>query len=268
MAVPVFYGEEEDAYWWILCLEKFFNEHETPKSLKVLKAVGALRGSAFTWWIGWCRVHPRYNWDTFTIALLWRFKPEWRPILPLDDEEEEPTSESTEDVEGASDLSGKSSKGETLGGISKETKEETEEIEEQSIVGESAVEKILKKPCVNMPLLYNNDEFTISPIPPKPPDSLPLRVSNATIFQPKQLDSISKEMQRVPKPSSTTVKLPSPLILYDSPQIETKFRVLHPPQAPPPKPPYFSFEHDISVMPPQPSPKTLSFTNLKCLGQV
>src|SRR3954468_2238439 len=89
MTILLFDGEE-DAYWWILCLEKFFKEHETPKSLKVLKAVGALRGPAFTWWIWWSRVHPRYNWDTFTTALLWRFKPEWRPILPLDEEEETP----------------------------------------------------------------------------------------------------------------------------------------------------------------------------------
>ncbi|XP_058749176.1 uncharacterized protein LOC131622163 [Vicia villosa] len=92
-------------------------------------------------------------------------------------------------------------------------------------------------------------------IPPIPHDSPMLRVSNATLFQSKQLDSISKEMQRVPKSSSIKVKLPCPLVLYDSPQIESKFRVLHPPKAPPSKPPYLSFEHDNFVMPPQPSPK-------------
>ncbi|XP_058767332.1 uncharacterized protein LOC131641012 [Vicia villosa] len=39
----VLFDREEDAYWWILCLEKFFKEHETPKSLKILKAIGALK---------------------------------------------------------------------------------------------------------------------------------------------------------------------------------------------------------------------------------
>ncbi|XP_058722263.1 uncharacterized protein LOC131594194 [Vicia villosa] len=95
MTILLFDGEE-DAYWWILCLEKFFKEHETPKSLKVLKAVRALRGSAFKWWIWWSRVHRRYNWELFTTALLWRFKPEWREILPISDEEEEPIEEDEE----------------------------------------------------------------------------------------------------------------------------------------------------------------------------
>lgn len=58
----------------------------------MLKAVGALRGSALKCWICWSRVHRRYSWDRFTTNLLWRFKPEWREIFP-NDEEEEPHQE-------------------------------------------------------------------------------------------------------------------------------------------------------------------------------
>ncbi|CAK8565210.1 unnamed protein product [Lathyrus sativus] len=87
MTILLFNGEEY-AYWWILCFEKFFKEHGTPKSLKVLKAVGALRGSALKWWIWWSRVHRRYSWDTFTTTLLWIFKPEWREIFPKDEEDD------------------------------------------------------------------------------------------------------------------------------------------------------------------------------------
>ncbi|MCI41729.1 hypothetical protein A2U01_0062963, partial [Trifolium medium] len=35
------------------------------------------------------------NWDTFTTVFLWQFKPEWRVILPLPDDDENPISESS-----------------------------------------------------------------------------------------------------------------------------------------------------------------------------
>ncbi|CAK8577294.1 unnamed protein product [Lathyrus sativus] len=73
--IILLFDEEKDAYWWILCFKKFFKEHGTPESLKVLKVFGALRGSALKWWIWGSRVHRRYTWDTFTTTLLWRFKP-------------------------------------------------------------------------------------------------------------------------------------------------------------------------------------------------
>ncbi|CAL5212522.1 unnamed protein product [Lathyrus oleraceus] len=48
-----------------------------------------MRAHALKWWQWWPYLHPNLNWDTFTIVLLWHFKPEWRPILPIQDEEEE-----------------------------------------------------------------------------------------------------------------------------------------------------------------------------------
>ncbi|CAK8538500.1 unnamed protein product [Lathyrus sativus] len=145
MTILLFNGEE-DAYWWILCFEKFFKKHGTPESLKVLKAVGALRGSALKWWI-WCsRVHHKYSWDKFTTTLLWRFKPEWRNFLPEDEEDDpalkstyesmefmDPISETVEDdVEesSSSDLCRKSLKSDTLDRTLAETEEESEETEE------------------------------------------------------------------------------------------------------------------------------------------
>ncbi|CAK8541668.1 unnamed protein product [Lathyrus sativus] len=145
MTILLFNGEK-DAYWWILCFEKFFKEHGTPESLKVLKVVGALRGSALKWWIWGSRVHCRYSWDTFTTNLLWRFKPEWREILP-EDEEDDPTLKSTyesmesmdpisetveDDVEepSSSDLCRKSLKSDTLDRTLTETEEESEATEE------------------------------------------------------------------------------------------------------------------------------------------
>lgn len=82
------FDREEYAYRGIVCFEKIFKKHGTLESLKMLKADGALRGSALKCWICWSRVHRRYSWDRFTTNLLWRFKPEWREIFPYDEEEE------------------------------------------------------------------------------------------------------------------------------------------------------------------------------------
>ncbi|XP_058774559.1 uncharacterized protein LOC131648847 [Vicia villosa] len=95
MSISIFDGKE-DAYWWILCTECFFKEHGTPTILKVSEAVGALRGCALKWWLSRSRVHCESSWDTFTTSLLWRFKPEWRNILSILDEEIEPSYESVE----------------------------------------------------------------------------------------------------------------------------------------------------------------------------
>jgi hypothetical protein len=40
------------------------------------------------------------NWDAFTAIFLWRFKPEWRVILPLPDDEEDTTFEPQQWVHG------------------------------------------------------------------------------------------------------------------------------------------------------------------------
>ncbi|GAU20954.1 hypothetical protein TSUD_201030 [Trifolium subterraneum] len=51
-------------------------------------AAFAMKGPALTWWLGWHPRHPWMNWDAFTSVFLWQFKPEWRVILPLPDDEE------------------------------------------------------------------------------------------------------------------------------------------------------------------------------------
>jgi len=38
--------------------------------------------------------HPKATWETFTTAFLWCFKPEWRHIIPLMDEDIELVNES------------------------------------------------------------------------------------------------------------------------------------------------------------------------------
>lgn len=58
-----------------------------------------MRGPALQWWLWWSPRHLRSSRDTFTTALLWRFKPEWRHLLPILDEEIEPTSESLKSEE-------------------------------------------------------------------------------------------------------------------------------------------------------------------------
>jgi hypothetical protein len=84
----------EDAYWWIICSEKSFNgrNQRLSDTEKVLESALAMRGCALTWWISWFPTHPMPSWDSFTCALLWHCKPEWRPILPIEGEEE-PTEE-------------------------------------------------------------------------------------------------------------------------------------------------------------------------------
>lgn len=48
----------------------------------------AMRARALKWWIWWSYHHPNWSWDTFTTMLLCRFKPEWREMLPLEEDDE------------------------------------------------------------------------------------------------------------------------------------------------------------------------------------
>jgi len=52
-----------------------------------------MRGCVVKWWRWWSPLHLDVSWDDFTTPFLWRFKPEYRPILPLFNEEEEPDQE-------------------------------------------------------------------------------------------------------------------------------------------------------------------------------
>jgi hypothetical protein len=49
----------------------------------------AMKGPPLTWWLKWYPHHRSMNWDAFTYVFLWQFKPEWRVILPLSDDEED-----------------------------------------------------------------------------------------------------------------------------------------------------------------------------------
>jgi hypothetical protein len=88
MGISVFDGED-DSYCWVLHVEKFFTEQGTPDALKLPTAVMALRGRAHQWWLWRSHRQPPTTWDAFTSVFLWQFKPEWRVILPLPDDEED-----------------------------------------------------------------------------------------------------------------------------------------------------------------------------------
>ncbi|KAK2435607.1 hypothetical protein QL285_020653 [Trifolium repens] len=92
MKLSIFDGSE-DAYWWIICSEKSFNSRNRRVSdaERFMECSFAMKGSALTWWLSWYLANPNRSWDSFTCALLWHFKPEWKPILPIEGEEEEPT---------------------------------------------------------------------------------------------------------------------------------------------------------------------------------
>ncbi|KAK2444718.1 hypothetical protein QL285_015723 [Trifolium repens] len=92
MVIPKFDGEI-DSYWWVLCTEKYFKYWRTPETYKMIVARLAMKDPPLTWWL---RLYPRHssvNWDASTSIFLWQFKPEWRVILPVPDDEEEPMSE-------------------------------------------------------------------------------------------------------------------------------------------------------------------------------
>jgi hypothetical protein len=103
MELLVFDGRY-DAYFWVLCVDKFCKVRGISEKEKMVLAATAMSGSALKWWNWWSPRHPGVNWNMFTISLLWHFKPEDRCILPIVDDEEEPDQEVYPLVE----LSGKS----------------------------------------------------------------------------------------------------------------------------------------------------------------
>jgi len=84
--ISIFDGSE-DAYWWLICSEKSFNSRGLSDAWKLIETVLAMRGSALTWWLGWSHRNPNSNWESFTIAFLWQFHPEFRDVLPLPEDE-------------------------------------------------------------------------------------------------------------------------------------------------------------------------------------
>lgn len=74
----------------------------------MMVAALAMHGEALKWW---SHRHSQSDWDTFTTALLWRFKPEWRHLLPVLVEETEEACELSQsavklvtDIAGANNL--------------------------------------------------------------------------------------------------------------------------------------------------------------------
>ncbi|RHN43843.1 hypothetical protein MtrunA17_Chr8g0392231 [Medicago truncatula] len=110
MELSLFDGDE-DAYWWILSTESYFRATGKSEMAKMMVAALAMRGEALKWWLWWSHRHSRSNWDTFTTALLWRFKHEWRHLLPVLEEETEEACELSQsavklvtDIAGANNL--------------------------------------------------------------------------------------------------------------------------------------------------------------------
>ncbi|MCH80491.1 swarming motility protein ybiA, partial [Trifolium medium] len=92
MEILVFNGHY-DAYFWVICVDKYCKVRGISESEKMALAATGMSGCALKWWRWWSPRHPGVSWNMFTIALLWRFKPEDRAILPIVDEEEEPYQE-------------------------------------------------------------------------------------------------------------------------------------------------------------------------------
>ncbi|MCH81091.1 swarming motility protein ybiA [Trifolium medium] len=90
--VVVFDGSS-DAYFWVLCVDKYCKVRGISEMEKMALVDMAMSGCALRWWNWWYPRHPGASWNMFTISLLWRFKPEYRCILPIVDDEEEPDQE-------------------------------------------------------------------------------------------------------------------------------------------------------------------------------
>jgi hypothetical protein len=91
MEILVFNGHYE-AYFWVLCVDKYCKVRGISEKEKMALAATGMSDCALKWWRWWFPRHPGVSWNMFTIALLWRFKPEDSNILPIFDDEEEPES--------------------------------------------------------------------------------------------------------------------------------------------------------------------------------
>ena len=57
MVILVFVGNY-DAYFWVLCIEKYFKVREIPETEKMSLAATAMRGCTLKWWRWWSPLHP------------------------------------------------------------------------------------------------------------------------------------------------------------------------------------------------------------------
>ncbi|MCI31511.1 swarming motility protein ybiA, partial [Trifolium medium] len=58
MDILVFDGQF-DAYFWVLCTEKYFKVKGTTEMEKMVLAEMEMRGRALHWWLWWVPRHPR-----------------------------------------------------------------------------------------------------------------------------------------------------------------------------------------------------------------
>jgi hypothetical protein len=65
MEILVF-SDEDDAYWWVICMDKYFNAMEIPGEKKMRVVTKAIRGKTILWWFCWIHRHPEANWETFS----------------------------------------------------------------------------------------------------------------------------------------------------------------------------------------------------------
>ena len=73
MELSLFYGNE-DAYWWILCIERYSKETRISELAKMMVVALTMQGRSL-------------QWRTFTTALLWRLNSKWQHLLQVLDEE-------------------------------------------------------------------------------------------------------------------------------------------------------------------------------------
>ncbi|MCH85994.1 swarming motility protein ybiA, partial [Trifolium medium] len=177
--ISIFDGSE-DSYWWVLCVEKFFKEQRTPNALKLTTAVMTLKGRAHQWWLWRSRRQPPITtWEAFTTVFLWRFKHEWREILPIEGEEEE-EDKPTENEEPAATIQKTSSKNEIS-----EKPVESEAIISQNLT--SSINKIMRIEEFSMasPQLPAPSPPPLPPVPPqKPPDLRPKTIHSPPVLPP------------------------------------------------------------------------------------
>ncbi|KEH40883.1 uncharacterized protein [Medicago truncatula] len=81
--ISVFDGINNDAYWWVLCNDRYFATNGTSGWKKLIEAVPTLCGCAHQWWY---HRHPHASWEFFSDALIWHFYLDFHEVLPHPDE--------------------------------------------------------------------------------------------------------------------------------------------------------------------------------------
>jgi hypothetical protein len=83
LEIPIFKGD--DAYGWLVRIERYFRLNGVRVHEKLDAAVIALEEKALNWFQWWEEQTPSQAWDQFKIALIRRFQPGilQNPLGPL-----------------------------------------------------------------------------------------------------------------------------------------------------------------------------------------